>query len=362
MPVEVGVWRVNNGEPERLRFTSIEAESRLEDILKSDIGILDPTLMLIGSQVQTDYGGRIDLLAIDGDGDVTVIELKRNMTPREVAAQVLDYASWVQGLTYERITDIYAEQHSGKPFEQAFSEQFDTEELPERLNESHRLLIVASELDSSTERIIDYLSANYGVPINGVFFRYFKDGENEYLARTWLIDPNQAESQASLAASTKSSKEPWNGKDFYVSLGEDHRRNWEDCRSYGFVSAGGGRWYSATLGNLFPGARVSVNVPGKGYVGIGTVTEEVVPIRDFTVEVDGKTLPVLEAPRRADQMGEDADDPNLSEYAVRVEWEKTVPVGNAVWEKGMFASQHSACKLRNRFTLDRLAERFKISV
>lgn len=359
MPVEVGVWKVND-KPERLRFTSMDEESRLEEILKSDIGILDPTLMLIGSQIRTDYGGRIDLLAIDAEGDVTVVELKRSMTPREVTAQVLDYAAWAQDLTYEQITEIYAAQNSGKPFEQAFSERFDTEDLPERLNESHRLLIVASELDNSTERIIGYLSSNYGVPINGVFFRYFKDGDNEYLARTWLIDPNQAEAQASIAAAPKSSKEPWNGRDFYVSLGEDHRRNWEDCRKYGFVSAGGGRWYSATLGNLFPGARVFVNVPGRGYVGVGTVTEEVVPVRDFIVSVNGENLPILEAPHRAERMDDDSDKPDLSEYMVRVEWEKTVPVENAVWEKGMFASQHSACKLRNRFTLERLAERFMV--
>jgi hypothetical protein len=39
------------------------------------------------------------------------------------------------------------------------------------------LVVVASELDNSTERIIGYLSANYGVPINAVFFRHFKEGD-----------------------------------------------------------------------------------------------------------------------------------------------------------------------------------------
>ena len=32
----------------------------------------------------------------------------------------------------------------------------------------------------------------------------------------------------------------------------------------------------------------------------------------------------------------------------------------AYWEKGMFASQHSACKLRQEFTLGRLADHFSI--
>jgi len=38
---------------------------------------------------------------------------------------------------------------------------------------SHQLIVVASELDTSTERIMDYLCTNYGVPINAVFFRYY---------------------------------------------------------------------------------------------------------------------------------------------------------------------------------------------
>ena len=30
------------------------------------------------------------------------------------------------------------------------------------------------------------------------------------------------------------------------------------------------------------------------------------------------------------------------------------------WEKGIFASQHSACKLRQEFTLERLADHFSL--
>jgi hypothetical protein len=35
-------------------------------------------------------------------------------------------------------------------------------------------------------------------------------------------------------------------------------------------------------------------------------------------------------------------------------------VNSAVWEKGMYANQNTVTKLRNKFTLDRLAERFEI--
>jgi RecB family endonuclease NucS len=54
--------------------------------------------MLIGRQEDTGLGGRIDLLAIAPDGSPILIELKRDRTPREVVAQAIDYASWVEKL------------------------------------------------------------------------------------------------------------------------------------------------------------------------------------------------------------------------------------------------------------------------
>jgi len=59
-------------------------------------------------------------------------------------------------------------------------------------------------------------------------------------------------------------------------------------------------------------------------------------------------------------MGEKANDSELAEYLVRVEWIRTVDREKAIWDKGMFANQNSACKLTNKFTLERLIERFDL--
>jgi hypothetical protein len=45
---------------------------------------------------------------------------------------------------------------------------------------------------------------------------------------------------------------------------------------------------------------------------------------------------------------------------VPVRWLATRPREEAVWERGMFANQNSACKLRNRFTLDELVRQFDL--
>jgi len=106
-------------------------------------------------------------------------------------------------------------------------------------------------------------------------------------------------------------------------------------------------------------ARVWAAIPGTGYVGMGEVIAPAVAIRDFEVEVDGVTVPILQAPLEASNMGEDADDPEQSEYLARVRWIDARPREQAVWEKGMFANQNVVAKLRQPFTLQRLAEVFR---
>lgn len=155
--------------------------------------MLDPGLLVIGRQVRTDFGGAIDLLCLDSAGDTVVIEIKKGRTPREVTAQGLDYASWVKDLSSERLTDI-AVTKFGDPdlFAEAFTERFETQ-FPDELNLSHRLLIVGEAMDSSTERIVRYLSG-IGVPINVATVQHFNNNDGrEILAQVYLIEPEDAE-------------------------------------------------------------------------------------------------------------------------------------------------------------------------
>ena len=354
MPVEFAIWRMD-GVPAKLEPSLLPNEAQLENLLANDISILGLDLMVIGRQVITAYGKKVDLLALDRDGALYVIELKRDKTPREVVAQALDYGSWAKGLTYEQIA-AQSSQFTGSPLEAAFEERFATP-IPDVLNQDHHLVIVASELDASTERIVTYLSTDYGVPVNVLFFRYFSDDGRAYLARTWLIAPSEAEAHTQ-AAAAGGKKEPWIGTDFYVSFGDGASRAWDDAREYGFVSGGGGKWYSQTLDLLQPGARVFVCIPHMGYVGVGEVTSASVRVSDFTVAHDGTDVPILSGPLHASDMGKDADDPEKCEHVVRVQWTKTVSAEKAVWEKGMFANQNTACAPRSSFTRERVLARF----
>lgn len=207
MSEQLRLWSIGNEALSEIQRTKLDLESRIEQWVSSDISLIDPSLLIIGRQVATDYGGFIDLLCIDSKANLVVIELKRDLTPREVTAQALDYASWVKDLSIDRINEI-ANSYLGPsgPLETAFLRRFH-EELPEVVNENHSIIIVASDIDPSTERIMNYLSDSYGVGINAVQFQYFKQGNGqELLARLFLIEPDTIESQVRAKGSSKRRK------------------------------------------------------------------------------------------------------------------------------------------------------------
>jgi len=205
MVEEIRLWEITKDTNLReISKTKLDIEQRLESFIENDISILSKTLLIIGRQVETDFGGIIDLLCLDNKGDIVIVELKRDKTPREITAQILDYASWVNDLSNERITEV-ANKYLGSKgsLEEVFKRSFGFD-LPEVLNENHTMLIVASLIDESSERIITYLSDKYGVGINAVTFNYFKSDEGrEYLAKVFLIEPSKVEQKTQTLSASK---------------------------------------------------------------------------------------------------------------------------------------------------------------
>jgi hypothetical protein len=356
MPIEVGIWKIKNG-VKRLSFTPIESEKKLEEILEKDISIISDDLLLLGRQISTAFGKYIDMLAIDQDGNIVIIELKKQRTPRDVVAQIIDYASWIQTLSYDKIVQIYDDNYQAQ-LEESFVEKFGIG-LPDEINKSHQMIIVSAELDYETERIIQYLSSNYDVPINAVFFRYFKEEDQEFISRSWLIDPNVVVEKSS-TPKLDNKKEKWNQQDYVVNFDDDTYRSWNDAIKYGFVSAGNGKWYSRTLDSLFVGARVFCMIPKSGYVAIGKVISKSVPMRDAEVTVNDVRKKLIDCDLEAINMKHDLNDLEKCEYIVEVEWIKTVPKEKAFWIKGLRANQNSAYKLRNQYTIDKVLEFFDL--
>ena len=360
MSVEVAIWRID-AKVEPISFSGIDYEARLQQIIADDISIVDPDLMVIGREVTTSYGGRIDILAMDASGNLVVIELKRNKTPREVVSQALDYGYWVRRVTTDAIADTFIDYQrrflrvdNPRGIDAALNERFNI--IPDELNADHRLVVVASELDPATERIVTYLQEEYGVDINVVFFQAFQDGERQYLTRAWLKEPAAMPSEVSTRAISKGE---WNGE-FYVCFGEGPHRRWNDAKRYGFVGAGGGTRFVSPLKMLQPGARVWVKVPGRGYVGVGEVTSEAVRFDQFRVYADGNLVPL----RQVELEAPEAFDEAHGEHFVGINWLKAVEAHEAVKERGLFGNQNTVARPlvpKWNFTIERLKSLWGIS-
>lgn len=195
MPIEIRLWKIESEKPVPISHGKLDLESRLEEWILKDVSLLSNNFVLIGRQVKTEHGGIIDLLAMDHEGNLIIIELKRDKTPRDVVAQILDYASCVQGWGSDEIEDIAEEFISDKPLDLAFREKFQSD-LPDVINERHRMYIIASYLDPASERIVKYLSEHHSIDINVVTFVFFKTADGEFLGRTFLLDESEVETRS----------------------------------------------------------------------------------------------------------------------------------------------------------------------
>ena len=348
MSIAHTVWSLDEKKP--LEVASLIDEKELELLLRDNIEILNKGWLVISNQVKTDAGKFIDILCIDHNGDMVVVELKKDMTPREVTAQVIDYAASVSKMTVEEIAQLYLSFTSGtETLNDAFEKKFGSTLDEASVNQNVKMVIVAAKMDDGTERIIRFLRETYRVDINILFFHVFQCGSERLISRTWFEEEIEE-----LAPAEVKQKGSWNGE-YYASFGEGSR-NWEDARKYGFISAGGGSWYTKTLSLLSPGDRVWVNIPHTGYVGVGIVTEPAQQAKDAIFDINGEKVRMAALSLRGDYLYS-TEDPENVEYVVKVQWIKTVRISEAVKELGFFGNQNSVCRpLAERwdFTVDRL--------
>ena len=342
------LYRISGGKLTEVKRSSLPNESMLQDWIVENPDILGLDILVLGREIVTENGGQVDILAIDREGNLSVIELKRDRTPRNVVAQVLDYASWVVSLSTSDVHDI-ARDKLNVSLNDAFRERFDAP-LPEKLNSNHSMLIVASEFDSSSERIVKYLANSYDVAINTAFFNVFEEDGEQLLATDWLMDQQQV-----VERSKSKEKAPWTGY-YYVNSGDDSGvRSWEDMREFGFIAAGYRRIYSRRLEQLNIDDPVYVYQKGNGYVGFGFVVSLAVMAEDFRLS-DDRLLSEVQLSEPG--VLHDKGDPELADYVVGIRWKRTVPMREAKTFSGVFANQNVVCKLTHPATLDFLAKEF----
>ena len=104
-----------------------------------------------------------------------------------------------------------------------------------------------------------------------------------------------------------------------------------------------------------------MKIPGTGYVGVGRVLEPVQPVSSFTLNTpEGERL-AIDLLQHGERYRQHADDPDLAEYFVRVQWLDVREARQAINEVGLFGNQNTVCKPtapKWRHTVERLKTRF----
>ncbi len=364
-------------EPATFSQLGITERSDLQRLLRDRIDIIAEGTLVIAEEFGNwdDSRRRIDLLAIGRDANLVVIELKRTEDGGHMELQALRYAAMVSTITFRQAVDVFEDYLQGRDDKRDAEQTLLTflhwdEPQEDDFATDVRIVLASAEFSKELTTAVLWLCER-GIDVRCVRLRPYGTKNEIFLDVQQVIPLPEAEDYqvkvrekklVERIARKEKNREAWNERDFYVSFGDGPHRDWRDAREYGFIGAGGGSFYIRTLSHPQVGSRVFVNIPKTGFVGVGEVTETVNPVHDFSIIQDGVAIPILKAEGlKAPKVNHHLDDPERCEHFVRVKWLKTVPKEKAFWTKGLFASQHSACKLRNSFTINTLCKHFDIT-
>ena len=187
-------------------------ENDVEELLRKNVELLcdeeDDSMLIVGQQVKNAASGRLDLTAIDKEGDLVLIEIKRDKKDIEkrkeaFEIQAIRYAASCATInsTGELIQDFfipYVEKHR----EEYPQTGLTTEEIAKRkldefiqingitaFNAHQKIILVASEFDAQTLSAVAWLNSNQVdmkklLPVENYYVNINKSKELERGRRT----------------------------------------------------------------------------------------------------------------------------------------------------------------------------------
>lgn len=162
----------------------------------------DPTLVsqddrpvVVAREVPTSIGGRIDVVAVDQAGVISLCECKldRNHgSRREVLGQVIEYAASLNGISFEefrRIMEIRLKTDLIDAMRERASEEFDpivwVDAVSKELKDGHfRLIIAVDQLSDALKQTVIYLNERATFSLVVAELRRVRTGGVEILAST----------------------------------------------------------------------------------------------------------------------------------------------------------------------------------
>lgn len=188
---------------EEIEYSEEHLEEDLHEVIRNEPRLVMGTLttretLVLGSKLQLQTGKELDLLTCDRRGTLTIIEFKRDRSPRSAITQLFDYASSLERLNtdefldavgYESVVEIY------DAFDHDDDSEFDSSDFERTLTEgleSPQLMLVAYSISDEVRRMTRWLRDVHELKVNCVEFDYYERDDAEMFVPTVIgVDETQ---------------------------------------------------------------------------------------------------------------------------------------------------------------------------
>ncbi len=163
--------RIHRIEEKSFSELGIRERENLQEWLEHNPEVFGEEILIIQKEFDgfDDTRERLDLLALDKQGNIIVIENKLDDSGRDVTWQVLKYASYCSSLSKHQIKDIYQSYLDRNGIEEdakANLEEFLEVEFPElQTNKTQRIILVSASFRKEVTSTVMWLLTTYNMKI-----------------------------------------------------------------------------------------------------------------------------------------------------------------------------------------------------
>lgn len=158
-------------------------ENDIEEVLRSSIDMIcdeEESMLIVGRQVRNEKNGRSDLTAVDNNGNIVLIEIKRDRKDIEHRKEAFEFQAIRYAASYatiDKIDDLVKKVYA--PYIEKYRSEFELGELTsfelgirklneflrvndaqKNFNEKQRIILVASDFDEQTLSAVAWLNSN----------------------------------------------------------------------------------------------------------------------------------------------------------------------------------------------------------
>ena len=234
-------------------------------------------VLVIGQSVSGE--SMADILALDADGCLVIVEIKRDWSDRATVGQLLEYAAQMAGKNYEDLEELYrrynkskrSSEHTDVSLLERFQQLTDDstaerENIPKR-QQGHRICIVAPGSDEGLLRIVEWLK-EYGVPISFVPFTLYADKYGDAADILLEIEPMPKDQVVGENIMTE-----WQGDWFFLTNETYAPGAYRKMFEQSVIAIGRYKNGPANLEGSAAGERVFAYVNGKGILAVGRIID-----------------------------------------------------------------------------------------